>query len=165
MNTIGGIRIAREVSITVVTIAFVGILLATAIYFMSSNFSHQVTLLIGDGSLKTRLALDEESRTKGLSGVSGLADDQAFLMVYPRDGLWQIWMKEMKFPIDIVWLNSDKKIVYIVKNADPALGMTKTYTPKEKARYVVELPAGRVEALNIRINTTALFDIADRKVE
>lgn len=165
MNTIGGIRIAREVSITVITIALVGILLAIAIYFMSANFSHQVTMLIGDGSLKTKLALDEKSRVQGLSGVSELAKDEAFLMVYPRDGSWQIWMKDMKIPIDIIWLNKDKKIVHIVKNADPEAGTSKTYAPKEPARYVVELRAGLVDELNIRVHTTALFDLQDRKVE
>jgi uncharacterized membrane protein (UPF0127 family) len=165
MNTIGGIRIAREVSITVITIALVGILLAIAIYFISANFSNQVKLVIGDGTLDTRLALDEPSRVQGLSGVDNLPKDQALLMAFPSDGLWQIWMKDMKIPIDIVWLSNDKKIIYIVKNADPELGTTRTYVPKDKARYVVELPAGQVDALNIRVNTTALFDLQDKKVE
>jgi hypothetical protein len=49
-------------------------------------------------------------------------------------------MKGMNFPIDIVWLNKDKKVIYIVKNA-PFDDQTTIYKPRTPALYVIELPA------------------------
>jgi len=84
-------------------------------------------------------------------------------MDFKEDGQWGIWMKDMKIPLDIVWLNKDKKIVYIVKNASPSLGTDTRFVPKEMARYVLELPAGTVERSALKIGTIAEFDAGGLK--
>ncbi|HUC96575.1 MAG TPA: DUF192 domain-containing protein, partial [Candidatus Saccharimonadales bacterium] len=77
----------------------------------------ETKLWLGDGIFNIDIASTQGSREKGLSGRSDLPVDQALLMVFPNEGEWGIWMKDMNFPIDIVWLNKDKQVVYIVKNA------------------------------------------------
>ena len=67
-------------------------------------------------------------------------------------------MKDMNYPIDIVWLDKDKKIVYIVKNAPPESYPYETFVPKQDARYVLELPAGTVGPKSIVIGKEAAFD-------
>ncbi len=64
----------------------------------------------------------------------------------------------MKYPIDIVWLDKDKKVVYIVKNAPPESYPYENFTPKQDARYVLELPAGTVSKKSIAIGKEAMFD-------
>ena len=68
-------------------------------------------------------------------------------------------MKDVKVPLDIVWLNSDKKVVFIVKNASPEGGANTIFTPKATARYVIELPAGTVASKAITVGLAAVFDI------
>jgi uncharacterized membrane protein (UPF0127 family) len=72
-------------------------------------------------------------------------------------------MKDMQFPLDIVWLSDTKQVVYIKQNADHTLGTEVTYTPTADARYVLELPAGSVADASIRLGTYAQFDIGDKQ--
>lgn len=96
----------------------------------------------------------EAERERGLSGSDSLPDGQAMLFVFPNDSTWGIWMKDMKYPIDIVWLDKGKKVVYTVKNAEPS-SYPKIFQPIEKARYVIELPNGTIEKTGIAVGDPA----------
>lgn len=124
----------------------------------------KTTLFLGDGVFTAALAETPEARTQGLSGTSPLAADEAMLFAFPYDARWSIWMKDMNYPIDVVWLDADKQVVYIVENMAPDSYPTQ-YTPESTARYVVELPAGTVEAKAIGSNSVARFDIAAKEVK
>ncbi|HJP80894.1 MAG TPA: DUF192 domain-containing protein [Candidatus Saccharimonadales bacterium] len=130
---------------------------AAAFYVIWPYVQPHVTVRIGDGVYKARVANTDTSRTAGLSDTPSLRQDEALLMVYPNDDKHPIWMKEMNYPLDIVWLNKDKKVVYIVKNAPPD-SYPEKFEPKEPARYVLELPAGAVSEKTISIGISAAFD-------
>lgn len=86
---------------------------------------------------------------KGLSGTDSLPDGQAMVFVFPHDDKWGIWMKDMKYPIDIVWLDSDRTVVHMVKNAQPSSYPDTTFKPDVDSRYVIELPSGTIERTGI----------------
>jgi len=115
------------------------------------------TMWIGDGVFRTRIAQNDGARASGLSGVTKLESDQALLMIYPNEAKWGIWMKDMHIPIDIVWLDKNKKIVHIVKNVSPDNSTSKIFEPNTIAKYVVELPAGTVDSKAIITNQLARF--------
>ena len=116
-------------------------------------------LKLGDGVFDAKVTATENGRAKGLAGVTELNPNQALLMVFPDQEKWGIWMKDMKIPIDIVWLNSDKKVVYAVTDVSPDISTSETFSPKLPAKYVVELPAGTVKSKAITTNSVAIFDI------
>jgi len=134
------------------------VILAAAIGFMLTHFEPKTEVRLGSGMFNARVASDEPARVQGLSGVAEMGQNEALLMIFDTDDKWQIWMKDMKISLDIVWLDKSKKVVHIVKNASPELSTDTTFTPKEKARYVVELPAGSVQKYSIKIGETALFE-------
>lgn len=149
----------------IVAVMVVGII-TTFIYVVMPNLSQSTsTLRLGDGVFRTRVASNNNTRAKGLSGVTKLGSDEALLMAYPTEDKWGIWMKDMNIPIDIVWLNSDKKVIHIVKNASPEYSTLKTYVPKDQALYVVELPAGTVESKIITTDSTADFQINEADIK
>lgn len=115
-------------------------------------------LRLGDGVFQARIADSPAEREKGLSGTSQLGQDQALLFIYDTDEKWSIWMKDMNYAIDIVWLDKSKKVVYIVKNADPESYPRENFSPNEPARYVVEFAAGTVDKKTINIGDVAKFD-------
>lgn len=129
-----------------------------ALYVLWPQLQPHVTVHIGDAVFTTRIARTPEERAKGLSGTQELRQDQALLLVYDRDDKWSIWMKDMKYPLDIVWLDKDKKVVYIVKNAPPESYPYDNFVPKQEARYVLEMPAGTVSKKSIVIGEAATFD-------
>lgn len=138
------------------------ILIALVTSYMVQNFHAPTTqVTLGSGVFASRLATSEISRDKGLSGMSKLDPNSALLMVFDTSDTWGIWMKDMKIPIDIVWLNAEKKVVYIVMNASPDLGTSKVFKPTDPAKYVLEIPAGTVKTAGIKVGNTAQFDIKE----
>ena len=47
----------------------------------------------------------------------------------------------MKFPLDMIWINADKKVVYVKKNVQPST-YPNTFCPDQPALYVIEVNAG-----------------------
>lgn len=146
-----------------------GILIVVAVTFAFSVLPGLIkpptNLWLGDGIFKTRLALNQADRETGLSGMDYLNQDEALLMVFPKEDFHAIWMKDMNIPIDIIWINKDKKVVYIVKNVSPDLGTSQSFKPKKPAKYVVEVAAGTVDRKAIRPNLMAIFDIDEKTVK
>lgn len=124
----------------------------------------EVYLQLGSGLFRTKVAINNVDRAKGLSGVTELDSNQGLLIAFPGESKWGIWMKDMKMPIDIVWLDKDKKVIYIVKGASPESSTSKIFSPRTPAKYVVELPAGTVEASSIKLNNYAIFQIDESSV-
>lgn len=133
------------------------LIIASAIAFILTTFQPKTEVRLGDGVFSVSLANDEAERIKGLSGVAALGPQEGMLFDFDTEGKWGIWMKGMKIPIDIVWLNNDREVVHIVRNAPPELGDTKTYTPKADARYVLEIAGGAAAQNGITIGDRALF--------
>lgn len=95
-------------------------------------------------------------KIKGLSGRDGLSENAGMLFPYNKPGFYAFWMRGMKFPIDIIWIGVDKKVVDITKNIPPE-SFPKTFASKKPAQYVLELPAGFTDKNGIRIGDGAMF--------
>mgnify|MGYP001568095727 FL=1 len=99
------------------------------------------TVTAGNISVAVDVADTEVLREQGLSGRSDLPSGRGMLFVFESDGLWGIWMKDMQFPIDIVWAGADGKVITVADNVAPET-YPKVFSPSAPARYVLELPAG-----------------------
>lgn len=146
----------------VIALLALGIVLGLGYVFITSYMRPHVTLRLGDGVFRAELARTEAERTQGLSGRSALPNNHAMLFVFDGDDKHSIWMRDMRIDIDIVWLNRHKEVVHIVRNASP-WSYPNIFEPTSDARYVVELAAGVAEQRNIRIGTTADFDLNEIK--
>lgn len=107
-------------------------------------------------SINVILADTEEKRILGLSGRDSLAEDSVMLFIFSQSDFHGIWMKEMKFPIDIFWLDEnfvviDEKIS-VVPETYP-----KIFYPKVKARYVLEGNADFAKNMGIEIGSILKF--------
>jgi uncharacterized membrane protein (UPF0127 family) len=131
---------------------------AAALYILWPQLQTHTTLRIGDGVFKTQVAKTSVEREKGLGGTAQIRDDQAMLFVFETDAKWPMWMKDVSYPIDMVWLNKEKKVVYIVKNVPPESYPYEKFVSKDDARFVLELAAGSVARKTITIGTQATFD-------
>jgi len=159
------IILSKNVNANFIVGLFVVVVVASAALFMMTTFQSKVTLYLGDGVFDATIANTQPAREKGLGGVSDLKPNQALILAFASDDKWPIWMKDMKVPIDIIWLDKDKKVIYIVKNASPDTSTDVIYTPKTDARYVVEVPSGTVESKTIRTGRAAVFDIVEGDIK
>lgn len=152
----------RPTTTIILIVGFAAVLTYSVAAYIVTNFRPTTELRLGSGVYHLWIADTEPERVQGLSGVDKLPLDGGLLMKFDTDSTWGIWMKDMKIPLDIIWLNSNKEAIYIVKNASPDLSTTTTFVPKSNARYVIELPAGGVDQAAIRTGMTATFNESDR---
>ena len=138
------------------------IVITTLLIFNNSQPKTEVHF--GASVFNVRVASDSISREKGLSMVENLRPNEGLLMIFQRDDTWGIWMKNMKIPIDIVWLNSDKRVVSIMTDASPNLSTSKTFYPDSPARYVLEISAGTVRRSGIKLDQTAVINVAGKNL-
>jgi len=105
---------------------------------------------IGGNTLRVTVVSTEASRERGLSGRTGLQTDEGMLFAFPTDGTYGFWMKDMLFPIDMIWISADKHIVYMAENVAPGT-YPKSFVPTQPARYVLEVPAGYAHGHSIKV--------------
>lgn len=89
-------------------------------------------------------------REKGLSGTEKLPEGNAMLFVFPQSDTWRMWMKDMNYPVDIVWVNDAGQVVHTVSDAQPSSYPKTMFQPDTPARYIIEFPAGTVEKTRIQ---------------
>ena len=116
---------------------------ATALQWaVSFNVAHSQLLLVNDETTLTlSVAATDATRSKGLSGRASLPERHAMLFVFDRAGRYGIWMKDMRFAIDIAWLDDSGRVIHVQRNARPEDGL-KVFRPEAPARYVVETLPG-----------------------
>ena len=83
------------------------------------------------------------------------------LFIFEEAAKYTFIMRDMKIPLDIIWISDDKKIVYIVAGAEPQFDTEDEdlmkYTPKDKAIYVLEINAGLANANLLQIGDDVKF--------
>lgn len=77
-----------------------------------------------------------------------------FKLLRPSREATGIWMLNMKFPIDIIWIGGDGRVVDIKRDAEPCQSIFRCsiYRPRESAKYILELNAGYSRKLGIKLN-------------
>jgi uncharacterized membrane protein (UPF0127 family) len=95
-------------------------------------------------ALQVEVMVKDEDRAMGLMFRPSLASDRGMLFLFEASDFHGIWMKNCKFPIDILWLDADRKIVHVQEGAAPCVKEPcPVYTPLRRASYVLELGAGQ----------------------
>ncbi len=94
----------------------------------------------------------EEEKARGLMFRDNLEKDKGLLFVYDDPEARGFWMKNVKFSIDIIWLDNRSKVVHIERNVPPCLGDTcKVYYPSKEAYDVIEVNANFTLDNNVKV--------------
>jgi uncharacterized membrane protein (UPF0127 family) len=81
----------------------------------------------------------------GLSGRASLAEGKGMLFVFEKPDTYGFWMKDMNFPIDMIFIGEDKKVVTVVAHASPESykkNPPEVFYPAKPVLFVLEVPAG-----------------------
>jgi len=109
----------------------------------------------GSITLPVDIADDSCKQTLGLSGKASLNND-GMLFIFENAGNYGFWMKDMNFPLDIIWINSNFEIVGIEKDLYPET-FPKLFGQNYFAKYVLEISAGNSQKNNINIGDKIIF--------
>ena len=133
-----------------------GIGVLSGIWLLSP--AKQPSVIINGHTLEVEVVRTPEEQARGLSGRESLAENAGMLFVYETPVTPGFWMKDMNFPLDIIWIGSDKRIVDISENIAPET-FPQLFRPLAPVQYVLEVNAGWAEAHNLSMGNTAKFQV------
>lgn len=124
-----------------------------------------VKVYFPDGdSVTAELAVTLEERARGLMFRKKVDFDQGMLFIFDEEDIQSFWMKNMVIPLDILWLNREKRIVHIECNVPPCQkDPCPSYASKGPAMYVLELKAGSIEQRGLKIFDRLDFILPSQK--
>ena len=114
------------------------------------NYAHAFVTTSTGIEIPVEVADTQKKRSLGLGKRSGLKKNWGMLFVFEKRKAHGFWMKNMQFPLDIIWLDNHR-IVYILKNVQPTNQGEKppVLVPPLPANFVLEIEAGRASELRL----------------
>jgi uncharacterized protein len=110
--------------------------------------------------LQAEVMVRDEDRAMGLMFRPSLPLDRGMVFVFETADFHGIWMKNCRFPIDILWLDEEKRVVHVADSVPPCKAdPCPVYNPMRKAAYVVELNAGQARREKAVVGATVPFDL------
>ncbi len=118
----------------------------------------QADLLVDDYRLKVDIAGTPQQQQTGLAIKSNLNENEGMLFPFATESYQAFWMKDMKFPIDIMWIDKNNTIVYVQPNLPPCISNQNCpiYQPNVKVIYVLETVAGFAQKHHVQVGQTKI---------
>jgi len=105
------------------------------------------------------IADTDEKRKIGLMYREELDEAEGMFFIFPEEGIYPFWMKNTLIPLDIIWIDNSKRVVFIYKNSQPCgAGECPSINPGVNAQYVLEINAGFSDNLGINVGDTVIFE-------
>jgi len=133
------------------------ILLISLILIASCSNTNRVIITNSqqkDIEIQVNLAITPQQKQQGLMNVSNLSENQGMLFLFDNEDYYNFWMKDTLIPLDIIFINKDLRIVDIIQAVPCKKDPCKVYTPKNKAKYVLEVNKDFAKDNKIAINNS-----------
>jgi hypothetical protein len=124
-----------------VLLAVLAVLAVAGCGSSGSDATPTVAVRLSGATVQAEVAADANARERGLSGRRSLADGRGMLFVYRDHVARTYWMKGMRFPIDIIWIDRGK-VTGVERNVPVPQGYLPRYSSAGPADHVLEVPAG-----------------------
>ena len=135
------------------TIGIMGMLLVGFVLVYYGENTSSPMLVMADTYYSVEVAKTRQEQERGLGDRDELCEHCALLFLFPEKSIRGFWMKNMRFPIDIIWL-VDQTVVHIEREV--AYDSPLVYFPPVQANRVIEVNAG--EATLVQVGDTIFFN-------
>ncbi len=98
--------------------------------------------------LQAEVADNTITRARGLMYQSS---PKPMLFIFPSPAVEGFWMKNVNFPLDIIWIDSEEKIIGTDRMEPCVSGECKIYNPPAPIKYALEVEAGFVEKNKVKV--------------
>ncbi len=145
-----------------IAILFTVVIVALVLIVVYNQINHQVNesqVCFDDSCFYVELATTPDEQSRGLMFRDHLDQDRGMLFVFPKEDLYPFWMKNTLIPLDIIWIDENKEVVFISKNTQPCGELScPMINPGEKAKYVLEVNAGVSDSIGLLIGDEVAID-------
>ena len=108
--------------------------------------------------IQVEWAETQKQREAGLMGRTRLAPDRGMLFIFQSPDRYDFWMKNTLIPLDIIWLDSGKHIIYIAERVPPCKTRDcPSYGPTKKSLYTLELDSGMAGKYGLKVGMILEF--------
>lgn len=146
------IKSVRSVAIGFIAIVFLALLIFLLVNRQEDR-SYQIVL--GGRAFQLEIADTEAERVQGLSQRKNLAENAGMLFIFPKADKQCMWMKDMNFSLDIVWLNGSKDVVKVAE------GLSSSTYPEafcaDNTKYVLEFNQDVVQETGLKVGQNISF--------
>lgn len=106
----------------------------------------------GTSCFKVEVVTSDKDLSIGLMYRESMKPNEGMLFVFGEESPYSFWMRNTLIPLDIIWLDKDKKVVYIKENAQPCRDdLCETFKPEKSAKYVLEINANASKEADIKV--------------
>lgn len=158
MQTIYYILILLVIIITIISVRS---LILGDDKIVEGNQLRKLEVSINGNEFEVEVAETESQRNRGLMYRESLSKNNGMLFIFNKIGIYPFWMKNTLIPLDMIWINENKKVVYIAENVQPCSNsveaICKSIIPIAVAKYVLEINSGLVKTLGIKIGDEVKF--------
>jgi len=142
---------ARKYALIVAVVAALSLIAGGTYVFMQL---HAPTVRISGKTFKADYRRTEAERQKGLSGRANYSANRVMVFEFDTSAQHCFWMKDMKFNIDMVWLDGSKHVTALEENVSPS-SFPQEYC--HDGQYVLEFTAGTARGSNIYVGDQVIF--------
>ncbi len=142
-------------------IVFLSAIVIIAIALISPKIimRKQTKVCFRDSCFTVEVATKPEEQIRGLMFKERLDSDRGMLFIFDTEAKYPFWMKNTLILLDIIWIDKDRRVVFISKNSQPcAESFCSPITPGEKAKYVLEINGGMAEKIGLSVGDKINFD-------
>jgi uncharacterized protein len=137
-------------------LVFILLSAAGTVFYLVNKINKKVCF--GNNCFLVEVAKTQQELSRGLMFRGSLKEDAGMLFVFQEEGEYGFWMKNTLIPLDIIWINEKKEVVYISKNTLPCKEeICPSVGPGREAKYVLELNGGMAEKIGLTEGSLAEF--------
>ncbi|PIR69616.1 MAG: hypothetical protein COU47_02580 [Candidatus Niyogibacteria bacterium CG10_big_fil_rev_8_21_14_0_10_46_36] len=115
------------------------------------------TVSIRDAVVAVEIADTSEERALGLGGRNHMKENEGMFFIFEKPGYYPFWMKNMEFPLDIIWIGDDFTITHIEHGVSPDT-FPNQYVSEKPAQYVLEVHKGFSEDYAFSVGDAVIFN-------
>ena len=119
--------------------------------------------VLPDGSVvRIEVANDDDTRAQGLMFRDRVPEGTGMLFMFAQSGDFPFWMKNTLVPLDMIWIDDQKRVVHVEHDVPPCKAdPCPSYPPHAVAKYVLELGAGQAAKHRVVNGSTLTFQRID----
>jgi len=117
--------------------------------------SRGASVCIKEKCFNVELATTPAQQEQGLMYRTSLDNDKGMLFVFDKEGIYPFWMKNTLMPLDMIWIDSSNKVVFIAENVQPCKTQEcPSITPGANAKYVLEMNGNISKGMGLAVGDT-----------
>ena len=143
-----------------VLILILFLVLVLVLFFGFFQKKKQGQVCFNNYCFDVEIAQTSAQKAKGLMFRESLKGNQGMLFVFKTEKKHSFWMKNVSFPLDIIWINANKKVVFVSYDSEPCYNNSKCIAiqPTASAKYVLEINGGLAKKIGVKEGSQLVFN-------